>query len=203
MSEKVLKRFIILMVIFIAIVMIGSDFLRQMFTRPPGDMETELGSIRLEDKNYDEALTYYNKALEKSPNHRGALMGRALVYIKTKKYPKAISELDALIAFLKKSLKTDDTTGRGALAAAYANLGIVYDRMGQYKKALANYLLSLNTDEESVSGPGVVHKILHGSEGLSTVRDRAKYIHEQLQKPESERVMRRPELDAKQRMHKP
>jgi hypothetical protein len=38
---------------------------------------------------------------------------------------------------------------------------------------------------------------------VSTVRDRAIYIYEQLQLPEGERLLRIPELDAKQRMYKP
>jgi hypothetical protein len=49
----------------------------------------------------------------------------------------------------------------------------------------------------------VVHKILYGSEDVSTVRDRARYIYEQLQLPEDQRLMRVPELDEKQRMYKP
>ena len=96
-----------------------------------------------------------------------------------------------------------DATGRGVLAAAYANRGIVHDRQGEYAKALEDYIGALKVDEGAVEGPGVIHKILYGSDRVSTVRDRARYLHEQLQKPEAERVMRIPELDARQRMHKP
>jgi tetratricopeptide (TPR) repeat protein len=204
MSASLLRRFVILMVLFMAVVMVGTDFFQQWAHKPPGDYETEVGTLRLEDKLYDEAMAHYNKALELAPNHRGALMGRALVHIQTGKYQKAIAELTSLIAHLKQEVARDnDETDRGVLAAAYANRGIVHDRTGAYEKALADYIESLKTDEESVDGPGVVHKILYGSDRVSTVRDRAVYLHEQLQKPESERVLRIPELDDLQRMHRP
>lgn len=203
MNPRVLRRFIILMIALIVAMVIGTDGFKSLFSRPPGDMETETGTLRLEDGKFQEALAQYNKALAVSPNHRGALMGRALVFINTEKYPLAREELDYLIKYLRKNLEKDDTTGYGALAAAYANRGIVHDRMGQYKKALDDYVRSLQTDSETVEGPGVVHKILYGNERVSTVRDRAQYIYEQLQLPENKRVMRIPGLDNRQRMYKP
>jgi len=172
-------------------------------TGEAGDYYVREGDIRLSDGRYDEALASFNKALEERPDHRGALMGRALVFIQTERYEEAIRELDYLIAYLEKTLEPDDTTGRGALAAAYANRGNVHDRLGAYKKALDDYIAALGTDEETVAGPGIVDKILYGSDDVSSVRQRAQYIYEQLQLPEDERRMRIPELDAKQRMYKP
>lgn len=204
MSAKVLKRFIILMFLFMMAVMIGTDFFRQIVQRPPGDMQTELGTLRLEDDMPDKALAHYDKALEEAPYHRGALMGRALVFIHTERYGEALEQLSFLIKHLKARVADDnDKTDRGVLAAAYANRGVIHDRQGAYEKALTDYIEALKTDEETVEGPGVVHKVLYGSERVSTVRDRARYIHEQLQKPESERLMRVPELDALQRGHRP
>ena len=84
-------------------------------------------------------------------------MGRALVFIQTESHDDAIAELDYLIRFLTENLEPDDQTGRGVLAAAYANRGIVYDRLGRYETALENYILALNTDPETVAEPGVVH----------------------------------------------
>lgn len=203
MNANVLRRFIFLMVLLT----LGAGVLFLIFgqhlTMEPGDFETKMGDQRLEDELYDEALAHFDQALVEAPDHRGALMGRALVFIQSERYPEAIAELDYLVDFLSENLEDDDLTGRGVLAAAYANRGIVHDRLGQYEKALEDYVAALKVDEETVEGPGIVHKILHGSERVSTVRDRAIYISEQLKLPEEERLLRLPELDDRQRMYKP
>ncbi len=202
MNRRVLKRFIILLAALTVVAVIGSDLMEGFLTREPGDYETEMGSNRLEDGLYNEALAHYNEALELAPDHRGALMGRAIVFIQTERLDDAMAELDYLIDFLKRSLEPDDTTGTGTLAAAYANRGRINDLRGNYEKALDDYIAALNTDEETVS-PGVVHKLLYSTGKTSSVRKRAQYIYEQLQLPEDQRLMRIPELDAEQRMYKP
>lgn len=203
MNPRVLRRFIILLAILIVVTVVGTQGYESFISREPGDYQTEKGAHRLEDGLLDKALRHFDKALEQSPNHRGAMMGRALVFIVQERYPPALEELNALIAFLDRTLVPDDTTGRGVLAAAYANRGIVHDRSGDYEQALESYILSLQTDSETVEGPSVVHKILYGGDDVSTVRDRAQYLYEQLQLPVEERLMRVPELDLKQRMHRP
>lgn len=203
MNPRVLRRFIFLMALLTVGAFIFWDVLEDYVQRAPGDYYTEIGSNRLVDGAYDEAIENFDLALQEAPNHRGALMGRALVFIQTERYDEAIAEFDHLIAFLTDDLEPDDKTGRGVLAAAYANRGIVYDRLGQYETALDSYIESLRTDAELGEGPGVVHKILYGGDKVSSVRDRAVYLYEQLQLPEDERLMRIPELDAKQRMYKP
>ena len=54
---------------------------RSFMNRPPGDYETEVCDIRLKDKKYDEAIKAANLALEKTPNHRGAIMCLSLIHI--------------------------------------------------------------------------------------------------------------------------
>lgn len=203
MSPQLLRRFIFFMALLI--VFGGLTFLifGDKLTREPGDFETRMGDQRLQDGLYDQALQHFEQALEAAPDHRGALMGRALVFIQTERYDEALAQLDHLIVFLTDTLEDDDATGRGALAAAYANRGIVHDRRADYEMALASYAQALRVDEDSVSGPGFLHKILYGSEDVSTVRDRAEYLAEQLKLPAAQRLLRVPELDEKQRMHKP
>ena len=176
---------------------------RSFMNRPPGDYETEVCDIRLKDKKYDEAIDAANIALEKTSNHRGAIMCKALVFISQKMYLEANEELNYLINFLEKNLEDDDKTGKGTLAAAYANRGIIKDRNKNYEEALQDYVKALGIDHESVAGPGLGTIILNYKFKSSSVKERALYLNEQLQLPEDERVLSIKELDEGQVMHKP
>jgi len=178
-------------------------FVRSFMNRPPGDYETEVCDIRLKDKKYEQALEAANKALNKTPNHRGAMMCKALVFISEKKYIKADKVLSKLIIFLEKNLEDDDKTGIGTLAAAYANRGIIKDRNKNYEGALQDYVKALGIDHEAVAGPGLGTIILNYKFKSSSVKERALYLNEQLQLPEDERVLSIKELDEGQVMHKP
>ena len=176
---------------------------RSYMNRPLGDYETEVCDIRLKDKLYEQALQAADKALNKSPFHRGAMMCRALVYISLKNYKKATKELNDLINFLENNLEIDDKTGTGTLAAAYANRGIIKDRQEDYEGALKDYVKALEIDSKSVDGPGIGTVILNYKFKSSSVRKRAQYIYDQLQLPKEERVLKIKKLDEGQVMHKP
>ena len=203
MNINVLKRFIVICAITTVVVFTAFTIYQEFAQEAPGDYYTRQGDIRLGEDKLDQAMESFNKALEEMPNHRGALMGRALVYIKAKKPAEAIAELTYLIDYLKKTLEKDDSTGWGTLAAAYANRGIMHDLGGRYETALADYVSALRTDEGAVSGPRLFDKIIYGTPRPSTIRKRATYIEQQLALPPEKRLMRVPEIDAKQRMHKP
>ena len=200
---NVLKRFIIYMAILTFVMFTIWGFVRSFMNRPPGDYETEVCDIRLKDKKYDQALEAANKALNKTPNHRGALMCKALVFISEKKYTEADRTLTNLIIFLEKNLEEDDRTGIGTLAAAYANRGIIKDRNKNYEEAFKDYVKALGIDHEAVAGPGLGTIILNYKFKSSSVKERALYLNEQLQLPEDERVLSIKELDEGQVMHKP
>ncbi len=203
MSTKVLRRFIINMAILTFVMFTVWALVRSFMNRPPGDYETEVCDMRLKDKLYDQALQAANTALEKSPDHRGAVMCKALVFISQKMYLEATEELNYLINFLEKTVKDDDPTGIGTLAAAYANRGIIKDRKKDYQGALQDYIKALGIDHKAVAGPGLGTVILNYKFKSSSVKERALYLNEQLQLPESERVLKIQELDEGQVMHKP
>ena len=202
-NAKVLKRFVIYMAILTFVMFTVWGFVRSFMNRPPGDYETEVCDIRLKDKKYEQALEAANKALNKTPNHRGAMMCKALVFISEKKYFEADEVLSKLIIFLEKNLDDDDKTGIGTLAAAYANRGIIKDRNKNYEGALQDYVKALGIDHEAVAGPGLGTIILNYKFKSSSVKERALYLNEQLQLSEDERVLSIEELDAGQVMHKP
>ena len=202
-NESIIKRFVIYMAILTFVMFTVWGFVRSFMNRPPGDYETEVCDIRLKDKKYGEALEAANTALEKTPNHRGAVMCKALVFISQKKYLEANEELTNLINFLEKNVKDDDKTGIGTLAAAYANRGIIKDRNKNYEGALQDYVKALGIDYVAVAGPGLGTIILNYKFKSSSVKERALYLNEQLQLPENERVLSIKELDEGQVMHKP
>ena len=202
-NANVLKRFVIYMAILTFVMFTVWGFVRSFMDRPPGDYETEVCDIRLKDKKYDEALEAANKALNKTPNHRGAMMCKGLVFISEKKYIEADKVLSDLIVFLEKTLEEDDKTGIGTLAAAYANRGIIKDRNKNYEGALKDYVRALGIDHEAVAGPGLGTIILNYKFKSSSVKERALYLNEQLQLPEDQRVLSIKELDEGQVMHKP
>ena len=203
MKAGVLKRFIVYMAILTFVMFTVWALVRSFMNRPPGDYETEVCDNRLKDKLYDKAIQAANTALEKTPNHRGAIMCKALVFISQKMYLEANEELNYLINFLENNVEDDDRTGIGTLAAAYANRGIIKDRNKNYQGALQDYAKALGIDGEAVAGPGLGTIILNYKFKSSSVKERALYLNEQLQLPEDERVLSIKELDAGQVMHKP
>jgi tetratricopeptide (TPR) repeat protein len=201
MTPEVIRRYVFIMGTALAVVFALWLFLSP--GRAPGDFHTETGDIRLGSGKYDEALEQFDRALKEMPNHRGALMGRALVFIHTGQDERAVDQLTYLIEYLDDSLADDDLTGRGTLAAAYANRGIVHDRNGRHEEALQDYLSALRTDPEPLEGPGLLDRIVHQTPRPSTVAKRAAYLTEQFKLPEAERVLLVPELDEKERTYKP
>ncbi len=202
MNPAVLRRFVILMVILTVFLALFWAFWGYISPSEPGDFQVRQGSIHLGNGEFEEALEDFNAALDVSPDHRGALMGRAIAFLQLQRTAEAEAEFDYLIDYLERTLDPDDTTGRGTLAAAYANRGIMHDRMGNYEQALEDYKESLRVDSGAVEGPGIVDRILHDP-NPSTVVKRARYLIEQLALPEDQRLLSVPELDAQQRMHQP
>ena len=202
-QTNILKRFIVYMAVLTFVMFTVWAFVKSFKNRPPGDYHTEVCDNRLKDKQYEKALKAANDALEKTPNHRGAIMCKALIFISEKKYSLATEELSYLINFLENNIEDDDKTGIGTLAAAYANRGIIKDRNKNYKEALKDYIKALGIDHEAVAGPGLGTIILNYKFKSSSVRERALYLNDQLQLPENERVLSIKELDEGQVMHKP
>ncbi len=169
----------------------------------PGDYETRRGDILLTDGSYAAAIAQFDRALAISPGHRGAIMGRAIAMMESGHADAAEAEFGRLIDRLSASLVADDRTGVGTLAAAYANRGILRDRAGQAAEALADYRNALRIDAGAVDGPGLLDRVLYGTPRAATVAKRVTYLEAQFALPAQQRVFNIPELDARQRMHKP
>ncbi len=203
MKPEVLQRFIVLMAVATVAMFSVWAVLEHYLQAPPGDYQVRQGDILLSDGKHEDAIERFNAALAVAPNHRGALMGRAIALLQSGRHGEAEAEFTALIALLTATLAADDPTGRAVLAGAYANRGILYDRAGRYQEALADYRRALAIDAGAIDGPGLGHKILYGNARPATVEKRARYLEQQLALPEDRRRMRDPEMDDRQRMYKP
>lgn len=202
-DPRVLRRFIKLMLILTVVMFTVWTGITWYNNSVPGDFEVRQGDIKLSDGEYENAIERFDAALASAPNHRGALLGKAAALIALEHYDEAEVILTHAIEFLRDTLVEDDPTGAGALSAAYANRGIIKDRQGRYQAALDDYVEAVKIDYDLAEGPGWVDHLLYYDKTPSSVLTRARYIYEQLQLPEDERLMRVPEQDDLQRMYKP
>jgi len=159
--------------------------------RAPGDFAYLAGQRYFADGEYASALQEYNKALRESPAHIYALRGKANTLLMLEHYS------DALYIFNQAIAKTPDFAG------TYANRGILYDRMGQPAAALQDYDTALAMDAQLAQGPNWLTRFLRlQPEKPPTILERAEYLRAELAKPEAERLLTLPAIDAAQRPYK-
>lgn len=179
----------------VALAIIGAIILavRQWRTAEtePGDYNVKQGNYAMEDGLFDNAIVKFEEALERNPKHVGAHLGMAIAFMQTQKDDQAMD-------WFSRTLTLDP-----GLGAAYANRGILSDRLGNYEGALADYKKALELDPELAEGPGILWRFLRNvDEKPSTIKDRAEYLEAELKKPASERVLKYDEADKEQRMYK-
>ena len=201
MDPRVFQRFIVISAV-VAAVVISIRLGYWYFTPPPGDVEAHKGDTLLDAAKNRQALVWFDRALRAEPTHHAARLGRAVALIRLRRYPEAMTELGNVIDELPKTLDAEDPEDKAVLATAYANRGIIHDRNGEYLEALGDYVRSLEIAADTVAEPNLLEKILYDPRP-STVRDRARHIFEQLQKPENDRVLRALEFDATQKLYRP
>jgi tetratricopeptide (TPR) repeat protein len=167
----------------------------------PGDMAYHAGNQAFEDGLYERAAAQFRAALDENPEHLHALRGLARSLHLAGRHDEALVLYDAAIAGTPE--QPEDDGERAALAASYANRGILLDTMGRHEEALADYTTALEIDREMAKGPHWLTRFLRNQpETPPTIADRAAYLRAELAKPESERLLRVPEIDAQQRPYK-
>jgi tetratricopeptide (TPR) repeat protein len=145
----------------------------------------------MEDGRNQEALDTYQRLLDESPDNLFALRGKAQALMQ-------IGERHSALLIYDDAIRRAPEVG-----VSYANRGILKDRMGDYRGALADYEKALELEPEVAEGPGFLTRFMRKqSEKPPTVADRARYLREQLAKPETERLLSLPEKDEEQRPYK-
>ncbi|MFQ5625695.1 MAG: tetratricopeptide repeat protein, partial [Methyloligellaceae bacterium] len=154
----------------------------------PGDVSYIDGNHLFKDGHYERAAGYFKSALEADPKHGAALRGLANSYVQLKRYDDALTAIERAIQI------------NPEFGGNYALRGIIYDHSGRHRQALADYERSLKMDPEVADGMHWLDRLLYNvQERPPTVADRLEYLKQQFALPESERVLRIPEVDDKQR----
>jgi tetratricopeptide (TPR) repeat protein len=114
---------------------------------------SQLGSVKSDQGEYQEAVTFYEKALalvqqSLPPNHPSLAsnynnIGSA--YDGMGDHPKALSHYEKALAIDQQSLPPNHPN----LAASYLNIGSVYHKMDDYPKALLSYEKALAIQQQS------------------------------------------------------
>jgi len=157
----------------------------------PGDNSYLAAEKYFEDGDYQKAFVTYQEALNEAPDHIYAKRGKARSLMQLGRLNEALQVFGDVIASVPE------------FAPSYANRGILYDRMGRYRKALKDYEHALQLDSELAKGPGWFTRFFRlQPEKPPTIDKRAAYLRQELAKPESGRLLRKPEMDEKQRPYK-
>ena len=102
MNGRTIGRFaVLLLVAGVALVTVWSVVEPYLFDAPPGDYEVRQGDILLTDGAYDAAIERFDAALAVSPEHRGALMGKAIAYLQSDRPAEAEAAFTDLIEVLE------------------------------------------------------------------------------------------------------
>jgi tetratricopeptide (TPR) repeat protein len=200
MDER-LTRALKVVAVVLTVAFVGWAVYEKFFASvAPGDMAYHAVNRAFEDGLYDRAAEEYRAALRENPDHIHALRGLARSLHLAGRHEEALVLYDEAIAIAPE--RPQDEGERAALAADYANRGILLDTMGRHEQALADYDTALGLDPEIASGPHWLTRFLRNQpEAPPTIADRARYLRAELAKPESERLLRVPELDQQQRSY--
>jgi len=159
--------------------------------KTPGNTAYQQGNTLFEDGAYQQALRHYEDALSQLPDAAHYVRAKARTLMQLGRHDEALQWFNQAVEL------------QPFFGGAYANRGILYDRMGEYDLAVADYEKALELDENIAEGPHWLTRFLRNQpESPPTIRDRAQYLKQELNKPPSERLLRVPEIDAKQRSYK-
>ncbi|CAF1358544.1 unnamed protein product [Adineta steineri] len=118
------------------------------------DIYHQFGSIKYGQKNYQEALTFYEKSLDirqktlppNHPNLAKSYNNIGVVHNSMGNYPEAISYYEKDLEISQQLLPLNHAD----LAKSYNNIGLVHSKMDNYSKALSSYEKALEIKQQSL-----------------------------------------------------
>lgn len=191
-TDSTLYRFLVWAAVA-SVVLVLATIVSQYLTAEDdlAEINYRRGNLRLEDGEFAQALTEFDIHIQQNPTNPAAFLGRGLALMGLGAFRDAMQALDAAMA-----LKPD-------FAAAYANRGILHDKMGKPELALRDYKKALQLDETMADGPDWLTRFFRNQyDAPTSIADRARYLEKELRKPSSQRLLTVPELDEKERSYK-
>ena len=125
----------------------------------PGENRFRLANKYLEDGNYDEALQILEKVLVAHPEYEEAHLAKAITLLQ-------MGRLDESRKSFDRAIGLDNN-----YAQAYADRGILNDRVGQYEAALYDYRKANKLNPELAEGPGWLRRFLRIIPAPPTIAD--------------------------------
>lgn len=188
MTEEQKYRILFYVAIGLAVAVFAS-LLHDHFARyGPGDLDVTTGDTQFKARNYERAARAYRAALDEKPDHQGAHIGLANTYVQLGQYPEALEAINRAIEVAPQ------------FGGYLATRGIILDHMERHREAMADYEKALRLYPDAAKGMHWLDRFLKNiPEAPPTIRERLQYLRAEYKKPETERVLRIPEIDAKQR----
>ena len=138
-------------------------------------------------KNYVKAYEYYELALDEKPGNIYFLDGKGRTLFRIGKYYEAEKAFKDAIEINEK------------FTAALANLGILYDTLGEYEKAIKYYKLAVANNSKITKGMSWFRRFLKNIHfKTSSVEDRLIFLQNHFNSKSTNLKLRNEELDKKQ-----
>jgi len=132
--------------------------------------EKEKGNAAYKKKDFDAAITHYDKAFELNPKEMTFLTNRAAANMEAKRYEQAIKDCEKAIEVGRSQYAPYEL-----IAKAYSRMGAVYKRSGNIDKAIESYQTSLTEDRTRAT-----QKILRQLEKEKEQKDKEAYMDPKL-----------------------
>ena len=188
MTDQNKYRALVAAAVAMAILVFGWVVFDHLARFGPGDLDVANGDNQFKAGNYRSAVKSYEAALVASPDHRGGHIGLANSYTQLGRYADALASVNRAIEV------APDFGGY------FATRGIILDHMARHRAAMADYAKALRLYPDAAKGMHWLDRFLKNiPEAPPTIRQRLDYLKAEFNKPRHERVLRIPEIDAKQR----
>ncbi len=188
MNDNQVYKMLKWVAIVLAVVVFSVEAYRHFSSFGPGEMAYVDANNSFKDGGYKKALELYQQSLKEKPDFAPALRGLANTYVQLKQYDNALAAITQAIAI------------KPEFGGYYAIRGIIYDHREQYEKAIADYEKAIKADPSVSDGMHWLDRLLYNVQDTpATVADRLKYLKEQMALPPEKRVLKNPEVDARQR----